>query len=75
LKDKRDLDLGAVALELCRIESALGALDLALPDGSLQRYSVDASDRIWLSDLSGVSQQKSQGTAIAVDGGSTSGVY
>lgn len=63
LKDKRDVDFGTVALELCRIENALGALNLALPDGSLQRYSVDVCDRIWLSDLSGLKEQKRQGTA------------
>jgi len=63
LKDKRDLDLGAVALDLCRIENGVRALGLALPDGSLHRYSVDSADRMWLTDLSGVCAQEGQGTA------------
>lgn len=50
-----ELVLGWCA-EACRLLAALAAQGLALPDASLQRFSVDASQRLWLVDLWGLSE-------------------
>jgi hypothetical protein len=50
------LECRAHALDLCRIENALSALGVRLPDGELGRFAVDASGRLWLADLSGATR-------------------
>jgi hypothetical protein len=42
--------------EACRLLAALAAQGLALPDAALHRFSVDASQRLWLVDLWGLTE-------------------
>lgn len=43
----------ALALDLCRLANALGATGVELSGGSLDRFAVDASGRVWLTDALG----------------------
>jgi hypothetical protein len=50
-----ELVLGWCA-EACRLLAAVAAQGLVLPDASLSRFSVDASQRLWLVDLWGLAE-------------------
>ena len=51
--------------EACRLLAALAAQGLALPDASLHRFSVDASQRLWLVDLWGLGESTPVALAAA----------
>ncbi len=51
--------------EACRMLAALAAQGLALPDAALHRFSVDASQRLWLVDLWGLHERPAAELAAA----------
>jgi hypothetical protein len=51
--------------EACRLLAALAAQGLALPDAALHRFSVDASQRLWLVDLWGLAESAPVALAAA----------
>lgn len=48
--------LVAACVEAARLLASLAALGLALPDARLARFELDRTDRLWLTDTSGVSR-------------------
>jgi hypothetical protein len=52
-------------MEACLVLAALAGTGLELPDAAVQRFSVDAGGRLWLSDLWGA---RDSGVIVAAAG-------
>lgn len=57
LETARSAECRNLILDLCRLANAVGAVGIELSGDSLDRFAVDASDRVWLTDVLGATRK------------------